>query len=129
MAPAIITVNNTDNTKTMMWPLDYCRPGQTMPPVNAAALEQAALSPDFEIVTVPESVVAVRTFADAVVEPVVRRADRELRALLQRDGLTVDGGGTQDLPPLRCAQYDAVFSMGQRRSEVHIPLSEGGHPW
>jgi hypothetical protein len=35
----------------------------------------------------PNQVVAVAEFTDASMEPVVRRVDRELRLLLQKDGL------------------------------------------
>lgn len=133
MAPAIIEVN-ADKSKTMMWPLDFAMPGQETPRVNVAAVKKAAVidgstDDQFEIVSVPESVVAVRTFSDAIVEPVVRRVDRELREILQRDGLVAAEAVSAGTDQLTFAQYDAVFSMGQRRSEVHLRLRDGGHPW
>lgn len=76
----------------------------------------------FELITIPESVVAIARFSDAIVEPVVRRVDQELRAAVKRDGLA-----TTSSDDLMFAQYDAIFSMGQRRSEVHVTLSD--HPW
>jgi hypothetical protein len=59
-------------------------------------------------------------------EPVVRKADRELRELLERDGL-VSSRDSEEL--VRFAQYDAIFSMGKRRGEVWIDLADGGHPF
>ena len=132
MAPAIVSVGPDE--KTMMWPLSYALPGQDAPPpVNAAVAAKAADSSSFRIVTVPERVVAVQRFSGSIVEPVVRKVDGELRASLRRDGLVVAAtSGTSnddDAVRLEFAQYDAVHSMGQRRSEVHIPLQDGGHPW
>jgi hypothetical protein len=60
---------------------------------------------------------------DASMEPVVRKADKELRELLARDGLAPAGDA------LQFAQYDAIFSMGRRRGEVWIDLADDGHPW
>ena len=124
MSPAIISVGNDE--KTMMWPLEYALPGQKAPPSNEKAQTRAAADPTFEIVTIPEQVVATQRFTGSIVAPVVRQVDIELRKSLVRDGLLAakDAGSA-----LRFAQYDAVYSMGQRRSEVHIPLDDGGHPW
>lgn len=59
-------------------------------------------------------------------EPVVRKADRELREFLTRDGL-VPADASDGL--VTFAQYDAIFSMGRRRGEVWIDLADDGHPW
>ena len=64
--------------------------------------------------------------SDASMEPVVRKADRELRELLERDGLA-PAENTENM--VRFAQYDAIFSMGKRRGEVWIDLSDDGHPF
>jgi SOUL heme-binding protein len=130
LAPAFMNVY-ADGTKTMQWPLDYCLPGQTMPTVSDLAASRAKADSDFGIVTVPSRVVAVRIFGDALVEPVVRRVDKELRDILRRDGLVAatTGSGAPNGNFLQFAQYDAVYSMGKRRSEVHIALEDGGHPW
>lgn len=120
LAPALMTVAN--DGKTMQWPLEYALPGESMnagPSLEDSLREQ----PGCRRVTVPERVVAVGTFQDASLEPVVRRADTQLRADLKRDGIRVSG------ETLTFAQYDAVFSVGQRRGEVWIPLMEGSHPW
>ena len=76
--------------------------------------------------TIPSRVVAVGRFKDASVEPVVRKADRELRECCKRDGLVVSSK-TEGV--VKFAQYDAIFSMGERRGEVWIELEDGGHPW
>lgn len=133
---------NSDGTKAMTWPLDYYRPGQTDEPEANDAVRQRILSAQQDtdeetnevvVVTVPSRVVAVRIFGDALIEPMVRRVDGELRSLLRRDGLLKleEEVSSSILPPptLTFAQYDAVYSMGQRRSEVHIPLPDGSHPW
>ena len=126
MAPAIVSVGPDE--KTMSWPLSYALPGQDAPPsVDAAVAAKAADSSSFRIVTVPEQVVAVQRFSGSIVEPVVRKVDGELRESLRRDGLEVATSNSGSR--LEFAQYDAVHSMGQRRSEVHIPLQDGGHPW
>ena len=131
LSPALMDVMKDDiSDKFMMWPLTFTQPGDSEPPVNADAVEKAGEGQwrTMRVVTVPERVVAVKDFSDASMEPVVRKADRELRELLDRDGL-VPADGSEDL--VRFAQYDAIFSMGKRRGEVWIDLSEeeGGHPF
>lgn len=129
LAPAIMDVND-DNIKSMKWPLSYAAPGQTTPPDEPVAKEKLQEKifqmSNCEVETIPEKVVAVGSFTDASMEPVVRKADRELRAALERDGLQVEAGSESRVT---FAQYDAVFSMGKRRGEVWIPLANGGHPW
>ena len=133
LGPAIMEVENSDvSDKYMMWPLSYAMPGEdeAVAPQDAADKAGDGQWRTMKIVPVPgPAVVAVRPFTDASMEPVVRKADRELRSLLKRDGL-VPRAGSEDM--VRFAQYDAIFSMGQRRGEVWIELeqgSEGGHPW
>ena len=137
LGPAIMFVENSDvSDKYMMWPLSYAMPGQAeaVAPQDAVAKAGDGQWRTMKIVSVPgPAVVAVRPFTDASMEPVVRKADRELRGLLDRDGLVPKAGSES---AVRFAQYDAIFSMGQRRGEVWIELeeeeeegSEGGHPW
>lgn len=120
MAPAILQIDNNGNQKSMMWPLTFCGPGDAEPP--APSLKDNA-SDEVQVVNLPSQVVAVGKYADASVEPVVRKAAAELQAACRRDGL----GILDDDDVLRFCQYDAIFSMGQRRGEVWIPLKE--HPW
>ena len=50
---------------------------------------------------------------------------RELEKKLAADGLTGAPGHENNYV---VAQYDAIFSVGDRRNEVWIPLAPG-HPW
>jgi SOUL heme-binding protein/Uncharacterized conserved protein (DUF2358) len=124
--PAIMNVEGTD-TKYMQWPLTYAAPGSDGAPEPKLAIVKSSESPwkNCEIIAVPAKVVAVVEFSDASLEPVVRKADRQLRASLHRDGLDFVDTGTS----VTFAQYDAIFSMGKRRGEVWIDLKDGGHPW
>jgi SOUL heme-binding protein len=149
LSPAIIQVNttNVDNknmvVKTMTWPIQYALPGETI--TTLPKLPSDAPCDVVSIIIVPERVVAIRTFNDMIVEPLVRKMDRSLRDCLQRDGLLlslsdpgeddIDDDATNDkisqttTTLLTFAQYDATYSMGERRSEVHIDLQDGTHPW
>ncbi|CAB9511017.1 soul heme-binding [Seminavis robusta] len=129
LAPAIMSVED-DSSKSMTWPLEYAPPGQSSPPEVTKAVERAE-DPRFQamncqVETFPSQVIAVGSFSDAILEPVVRKADRLLREALDRDGLRVEPGTDSRVT---FAQYDAVYSMGKRRGEVWIPLKDGGHPW
>eukprot|EP01082_Thalassiosira_pseudonana_P013230 g12309.t1 g12309 contig6:1667353-1668498(-) len=133
-APSLMKVWNNDNDakdKVMTWPLEYSAPGEgtDAPAPPALAVAKAEEGGQWKSVTItsqPERVVAVRTFEDAAMGPVVRNCDRELRVLLTRDGL-IPVEDTSEY--VIFAQYDAVHSMGKRRSEVHIELKPGGHPF
>jgi hypothetical protein len=133
-APSLMKIYNDDDAeisreKVMLWPLQYASNGDDeAPPPPADAVEKAgegqwksiSLSSQFG------RIVAVRTFEDAAMGPVVRNADRELRLMLKRDGLVPKDGSEEFV---EFAQYDAVHSMGKRRGEVWIELKEGGHPF
>ena len=131
MGPAIMTVQNKEaSDKFMLWPLDYCTPGQgndTPPPIPDLATEKAqdAQWRKCQLLVIPSKVVAISDFSDASMEPVVRKADRLLREALTRDGINVPSQGDG----VQFAQYDAIFSMGKRRAEVWIDLVDGTHPW
>jgi hypothetical protein len=134
LAPALMEVtdeknNDSDDSsvKTMAWPLVFAAPGSDTPPtvtVKEGIVVSAASK--CKLVTVSAKTVAVGSFSDASVAPVVRKADIALRACLRRDGIDVpaDTEGR-----FKFAQYDAVYSMGKRRGEVWIELEDGGHPW
>ena len=134
-SPSIMKVYNDDdaeiaNDKTMMWPLRFTNPGEgrDAPESPTDANEKAGKGQwkSCSVTSESERVVAIRTFEDAAMAPVVRNADRELRAMLERDGLTPKKG-TEDFVVF--SQYDAVHSMGKRRGEVWIELDDGGHPF
>ena len=131
LSPALMEVQNQDTSdKYMIWPLSYTQPGQKTPQIPMEAAEKAGTGQwrTIQLISMPERVVAIGEFTDASMEPVVRKADRELRANLARDGL-LPLQGTQQM--VRFAQYDAIFSMGKRRGEVWIDLDDAnnGHPW
>mmetsp|Transcript_15976 Transcript_15976/g.15372 ORF Transcript_15976/g.15372 Transcript_15976/m.15372 type:complete len:336 (+) Transcript_15976:31-1038(+) len=129
LAPALLEVQDDDTSdKYMMWPLTFTQPGETDPKVPTDATEKAGLGQwrTIKIVTLPERVVAIGGFTDASMGPVVRKADRDLREVLGRDGLIPVKGSEKSV---RFAQYDAIFSMGRRRGEVWLDLEDNGHPW
>lgn len=107
----------------MMWPLSFCAPGSVVPPEPDGVLDQLEEYDNIvQIRTVQARVVAVRSFSESAVEPVVRKTDEELREYLRKDDLVFSS-----TVPLQFAQFDAVYSMGTRRGEVWIELSR--HPW
>lgn len=131
LGPSLMDVRRNDDTneKLMLWPLTYTLPTETEPPVPTKAIEKAASGgrwKNTEVVNIGGQVVAVRQYNDASMEPVVRKADRELREFLDRDNLKPcqESEGV-----VRFAQYDAIYSMGDRRGEVWIDLANEGHPW
>jgi hypothetical protein len=133
LSPAImevISMASRQRKKTMSWPLYYQNPGKLNEEEFNSFRQKTAINTEacVAIQTVPEQVVAVRTFDDALTEAAVRANDQELRRSLQRDGLVVADKYMQN-DCLCFAQYDAVYSLGKRRSEVWITLKENGHPW
>lgn len=133
-APSLMKIYNDDDAeisreKVMMWPLQYAMSGDDeAPPPPTDAVDKAGEGQWKSISLASQfgRVVAVRTFEDAAMGPVVRNADRELRVMLKRDGLIPNDGSEEFV---EFAQYDAVHSMGKRRSEVWIELKVGGHPF
>lgn len=136
MAPSIMKVYNDNDAvvqkdKKMMWPLQYTNPGEgsEAPAPPSIAVEKAGAGGQWKSVKLAsqsERVIAIRNFEDHALGPVVRGTDGELRAMLKRDGLTPLEGSEEFVV---FTQYDAVHSMGKRRSEVWIELKDGGHPF
>ncbi|VEU33879.1 unnamed protein product [Pseudo-nitzschia multistriata] len=129
LAPSLMEVPNDDSKKSMSWPLVYALPGESSPkPIPEEILERSKepLWDGCDIENIGSKVVAVGTFSDASVAPIVRKADRALRESLKRDGIAVPSGSDSSV---RFAQYDAIFSMGKRRGEVWIELDDDGHPY
>jgi hypothetical protein len=111
----------------MRWPVAFKPPGAPSLDVPDSIMEKVASQGIVEIEPTAEQVVAVAIFDDASIEQVVRAQAKKLREVLTRDGLKAkkdddDGGVT-------FAQYDAVYTMGKRRGEVWVELTDGGHPW
>ena len=71
------------------------------------------------------SSVACLVFPQAATEDAVQYWARELEQKLAADGLSGAPGHETNYV---VAQYDAIFSVGDRRNEVWIPLAPG-HPW
>ena len=129
LAPAIMEVFSYDSKKTMSWPLAFAAPGETSPPPvkdEVLAKVKEPMWSDCEIETIPSKVVAVGSFSDASVAPIVRKADGKLREALKKDGIDIPSDSSTSV---KFAQYDAIFSLGKRRGEVWIELEDGGHPW
>lgn len=129
LAPAIMEVFNDDSKKTMSWPLAFAAPGESSPPPLNSKVQERKKEPmwsDCEIDTIPGTIVAVGSFSDASVAPIVRKADKKLRAALENDGISIP---KQSEFSVKFAQYDAIFTLGKRRGEVWIELEDGGHPW
>jgi hypothetical protein len=129
MAPSVMEVQNDDSEKRMSWPLAFAAPGEVSPPAIPKSVLDKVKDPLWsvcEIETIPCKVVAVGIYADASVSPIVRKADRKLRAACKRDGIAVP---SETAESVKFAQYDAIFSLGKRRGEVWIELEDGGHPW
>ena len=134
-SPSLMTVYNDDDAevskdKMMMWPLEFTNPGEgseaPSPPLDAVEKAGKGQYKSVSLISQSDRIVAIRTFDDFAMEPVVRNADRELREILERDGLTPKNGSEEYVV---FAQYDAVHSMGKRRGEVWIELEDGGHPF
>ena len=122
-------VFSDDSKKTMSWPLAFAAPGETSPPPvkdEVLAKVKEPMWSDCEIETIPSKVVAVGSFSDASVAPIVRKADGKLREALKKDGIDIPSDSSTSV---KFAQYDAIFSLGKRRGEVWIELEDGGHPW
>lgn len=129
LAPSLMVVPADDSKKTMSWPLVYAAPGESTPQkIPEAILDRSKqlMWKDCEIQDVSSKVVAVGSFSDASVAPIVRKADKKLRESLERDGILLPIGS--DLF-VRFAQYDAIFSLGKRRGEVWIEIDDDGHPY
>uniref|UniRef100_A0A7S1BSY6 SOUL heme-binding protein n=1 Tax=Corethron hystrix TaxID=216773 RepID=A0A7S1BSY6_9STRA len=124
-APAVMTVPDGDEEeKSMAWTVAFQTPGGPGPSFPEPVEKAAETQTDVELKILPERVVAVIRFDDATTPNVVRKQDAALREMLKRDGLVAP---EESEGKISFAQFDAVYSMGQRRSEVWIDLEK--HPW
>eukprot|EP00968_Pinguiococcus_pyrenoidosus_P000592 scaffold34_cov260-Pinguiococcus_pyrenoidosus.AAC.18 len=155
-APSIIRSDEKGEKKVMQWPISFAMPGQDSKTFDSRPLRiqpaptvggvpnPGSVLPSVSIQAVPELVVAVRRFANAATQQVVVYESKVLRQAIQKNGLKVDEAeGTNlwfaqevsrdllpflSVPSFSCVQYDAIFSLGDRRNEVWVPVAEG-HPW
>lgn len=109
-----------ERTKVMRWPMAVPAMKEAAPPKPAERLEEVA-----RLELMPSRTVACLAFSDPTTEPNVRGFQQLLARYLKEDGL-VAAGGTDD-EQFRLAQFDALNSLGARRSEIWIDLEE--HPW
>jgi len=129
LAPSVMVVPNDDSKKSMSWPLAYAFPGESTPkqiPQSILDRSKESMWSDCDIETFGSTVVAVGSFSDASVAPIVRKADKKLRESLKRDGILFPSGSDSSV---KFAQYDAIFSLGKRRGEVWIEIDDDGHPY
>ena len=112
--PSIITVPRSGaGSKTMTWPM---------------AIGDDATLPDSNIVksrVAQQVTVACLTFPVAATGDAVSYFASELEKQLAADGLSPAPGYDANWV---VAQYDAIFSVGDRRNEIWIPLAPG-HLW
>lgn len=120
LAPSLVVAGET--VKTMMWPLSYAMEGETLD-------DSAIPEPSFDAVTLGTmdyDTVAVITFSEAATKDAVQTYHDRLVNACRSDGLepypAASAGGD-----VIFAQYDAIFSLSERRNEVWLPLTS--HDW
>jgi hypothetical protein len=144
LAPAIVEITTKpeqqQQRKTMHWPLQFSMPGDNTPLMSllpALFVKQIETTPGVEFIQVPSTVIAIQRFSGPIVERTVRNIREQLCQSLRNHRLPIrtefdtdTADTTSGEQKLQFAQYDAIFSVGQRRSEVRIPLSDNeDHPW
>lgn len=111
--PSIITVPRSGGgAKTMTWPVALAE--DELPGSRVVKTRRAR-----------ELTVACLVFPQAATQDAVQYWAGELEKKLAADGLTGAPGHDDNYV---LAQYDAIFSVGDRRNEVWIPLAPG-HLW
>jgi len=106
--------------KWMRWPLSVPSRREENPPKPN---ERLASSTSLDVI--PSKVVAVLPFSEPTTERNVRGFANLLRSVLKRDGLIVED--TDPLEEFRLAQFDALNSLGARRSEIWFEIKDS--PW
>jgi len=106
--------------KWMRWPVSVPSRREANPPKPNDRLDSyVALD------VIPSKVVAVLPFSAPTTERNVRGYASALRSMLRRDGLSVEDSDPEE--EFRLAQFDALNSLGARRSEIWFELKD--HPW
>ena len=127
-APSLVLVPSDEaGDKKMRWPLSYGMPGQPPPRKDAPGgpPSPGEVMPSVALAEQKEMVVAVRRFTSAATANAVKYETQELRKAIRRNGLEA-AGGSEDTYIF--AQFDAIFSLGDRRNEVWVPL-DAENPW
>lgn len=109
-----------EQTKVMRWPMAVPAMKESAPPKPESRLEEVA-----RLELMPSKTVACLAFSDPTTEPNVRGFHQLLSKYLKEDGLVAAEGEQRE--QFRLAQFDALNSLGARRSEIWIDLDE--HPW
>jgi len=115
-----LNLKPSENPKQMSWPLAVPALREPTPPQPS---ERMRGSVGLDII--PSRVVACFGFSDATTEPIVRGYYNFLTSQLREDGLKPSEGTPEQ--QFRFAQFDALNSFAQRRSEVWVDLED--HPW
>ncbi|KAJ8604212.1 hypothetical protein CTAYLR_009780 [Chrysophaeum taylorii] len=111
--PSIIRVpRRARGPKTMRWPMDIAD--------RATLPEPSATAVSLRTETKP-LVVAVLAFKEAATQGAADYYTRALEKFLDDDNLTREQGADD---VYQIAQFDAIFSVGDRRNEVWIPILE-----
>lgn len=110
--PSIIQVPRSGKGyKDMRWPIAFSDDPNTPPEPSSTAVSLRSEGEPF--------VVAVLVFPEAATEPAAKYYTKKLEEMLEADGL-------ERLPETdsvyQIAQFDAIFSVGDRRNEVWIPI-------
>lgn len=134
LAPTIIDVDR-EGAKFMAWPLVYSLSAkasreeliQMLPPMVQEKINDPSWA-GCVVTKVASQTVAVKTFTEACAEPVIRKEMMAIKNILLRDDL-MPSNVPLDNGALKFAQFNAIYTMGKRRSEVWIPLTDGEHLW
>tara|TARA_B110000305_G_scaffold240435_1_gene311033 strand:+ start:642 stop:1766 length:1125 start_codon:yes stop_codon:yes gene_type:complete len=123
LVPSFIEVNK-DGRKTMRWITEY-----KSPKLSNLEFEKTIPASDdesFAFEYLPETVFAVKFFNDAITQNAVDSAHNRLLTLIADDE-TLKTDLEEGEEKRVFLQYDAVFSMGERKAAVAIELVE--HVW
>ena len=111
-APSVIKVprqSNSKERKSMRWPLTIDSKA-TLPEPSTTAIE---------LTSTEETVFAVMRFKTAATQESVAFYTQQLEKRLREDGLQPAPGSDAFYT---VAQFDAIFSVGDRRNEIWIPI-------
>jgi len=121
-------------TKKMHWPLQLLSTSDPLPQDAGGDDGQVASSSSSSspaaavgLVEIPPTVYAVKTFSEPLTEDTVEAMHYELMAQLKKEGLRPKEDDESALGKRIFVQFDELYSLGDRRNEVWIPLED--HLW